>query len=298
MGPILKPIAFILVGILVGASVGVGAAYLYILPNAVKPQMEELSQRLSEVESSISILADIQSRVGDQLSRAEESVKSINPLANRVSTIEESISSLDNLSQSILMVENSIISIESEINEINNQLISLQESLNNIYYSDIASLQDELASLESNMTKLVSQVDKIVIRLEKDLAYNLLKKALAEQDGYIATRIKDELFDELKSSSTEFVQWINLAGSEHVKSVLESVIDSQLPTFVWHDHYISKIKTDKYMTYVVTYFPITIDTGSPSIGEITNPRVGLIIVGIVNVAKERVSSIEIESLYL
>ena len=297
-GPILKPIAFIFIGILVGASIGVGAVYFIILPNMVKPQMEELSQRLSEIESSISILADMQSRAGDRLYRAEESIKSIEPLANRVSTIENSIHGLEDLYQNISRVESSIISIESNMNEINAQLSSLQESLYDVYYSDIANLQYDIDSLENNITKLVSDVNKIVLSLEKDLAYKLLKKTLAEQGGYIATRITEEIFDALKSSHNEFAQWISLAGSEHVKNVLGSLIDSQLPTFVWHDHYISKTKTDKYMTYVVTYFPITIDTELPSIGEITIPRISLIVMGIVNVAKEKVSSIEIEALYL
>lgn len=297
--------AYILIGIIIGASIAAGATYLYILPNAVKPQIEILSQRLSDVEGSIDILADIQAQSADRLSMVEDSIKSISPLSNRVSTIEESINRLNNLSESISIVENSTISIESDIHEINNQLLSLQESLDNMYYTDIVGLKEEINFLEYNITKLLSEVDekvvklasevdKIVIKLEKDLAFKLLKKAVAEKEGDIVTKITDEIYDELESTSNEFVQWINLIGSENVKNVLESIIDSQLPMFIWHDQYINEFDTNKYMTYIVTYFPITIDTGLPSIGEITIPRVHLIIVGKVNVAKKRVSSIGIE----
>lgn len=297
--------AYILIGIIIGASIAAGATYLYILPNAVKPQIEILSQRLSDVEGSIDILADIQAQSADRLSMVEDSIKSISPLSNRVSTIEESINRLNNLSESISIVENSTISIESDIHEINNQLLSLQESLDNMYYTDIVGLKEEINFLEYNITKLLSEVDekvvklasevdKIVIKLEKDLAFKLLKKATAEKEGDIVTKITDEIYDELESTSNEFVQWINLIGSENVKNVLGSIIDSQLPMFIWHDQYINEFDTNKYMTYIVTYFPITIDTGLPSIGEITIPRVHLIIVGKVNVAKKRVSSIGIE----
>jgi predicted nucleic acid-binding Zn-ribbon protein len=303
----LKINAYILIGIIIGASVAAGATYLYILPNVVKPKIEILSQRLSDVEGSIDILADIQAQSADRLSMVEDSIKSISPLSNRVSTIEESINRLNNLSESISIVENSTISIESDIHEINNQLLSLQESLDNMYYSDIIGLQEEIDFIEYNITKLlsevdekvvklVSEVDKIVIKLEKDLAFKLLKKAVAEKEGDIVTQITDEIYDELESTSNEFVQWINLIGSENVKNVLGSVIDSQLPMFIWHDQYINEFDTNKYMTYIITYFPINIDTGLPSIGEITIPRVHLIIVGKVNVAKKRVSSIGIEFL--
>ncbi len=303
----MKLIAFIFIGIIIGASIGVGAVYLFILPNVVKPRMEELSQRLSDVESSISTLAEVQARAVDSLSRVEDSVKSISPLTNRVSSIEESINKLDILSRRISVVENSTISIEYEFDIISDQLLSLQESLDYIYYSDIVGLQEDIASLEYNLTKLVSEVDKkvrglvsdvdeIVMTLEEGFAYKLLKKALAEQDGDAATLITDEIFDDLESSSIVFVQWINLVGSENVKNVLGSYIDTQFPTFIWYDQYISKVNTHKYMTYVVTYFPIIIDTGLPSIGKITIPRVSLIIVGTVNVAKKRVSSIGIEFL--
>lgn len=301
----MKPITFILIGILIGASVGVGAAYFFILPNLVKPQMEELSQRLSEVESSIGLLAEIQSRAEDRLSGVEETIKSIGPLANRVSAIEGSIQRLDNLSQSISSIEGSLFSIESDMKKINAQLLNFQESLNDLYYSDIPNLQNDIvylgngiASLENNITKLISEVDKIVLRLEKDLAYKLLKKTLAEPSEDIVTQITDEIFNELKASNNKFIQWINLAGSEHVKNVLGGVIDSQFPTLVWNDQYIDKIKTNKYMIYVITYFPLTIDTGLPSIGEIKVSRVSLIIMGIVNVSKENVSSIEAYSLNL
>ena len=267
--------------------------------------MEELSQRLSEVESSIDLLAEIQSRAEDRLSGVEETIKSIDPLANRVSAIEGSIQRLDNLSQSISSIESSLFSIKSDMEKINAQLLHFQESLNDLYYSDIpnlqndiASLENGIASLENNITKLFSEFDKIVLRLEKDLAYKLLKKTLAEPGEDIVTQITDEIFDELKVSNYKFVQWISLAGSEHVKNVLESVIDSQFPTLVWNDQYIEKIKANKYMNYVITYFPLTIDTGLPSIGEIKVSRVSLIIMGIVNVAKENVSSIEIYSLNL
>lgn len=297
--------AYILIGIIIGASIAAGATYLYILPNAVKPQIEILSQRLSDVEGSIDILADIQAQSADRLSMVEDSIKSISPLSNRVSTIEESINRINNLSESISIVENSTISIESDIHEINNQLLSLQESLDNMYYTDIVGLQEEIDFLEYNITnllsevdekvvKLASEVDKIVIKLEKDLAFKLLKKAVAEKEGDIVTKITDEIYDELESTSNEFVQWINLIGSENVKNVLGSIIDSQLPMFIWHDQYINEFDTNKYMTYIVTYFPITIDTGLPSIGEITIPRVHLIIVGKVNVAKKRVSYIGID----
>ena len=271
----------------------------------VKPQMEELSQRLSEVESSIDLLAEIQSRAEDRLSGAEENIKSIDPLANRVSAIEGSIQRLDNLSQSISSIEGSIFSIESDMEKINAQLLHFQESINDLYYSDIPNLQNDIvslgngiASLENNMTKLVSEVDKIVLRLKEDLAYKLLKKTLAEPGEEIVTQITDEIFDELKASNNKFVQWISLVGSENVKNVLGGVIDSQFPTLVWNEQYIEKIKANKYMTYVITHFPLTIDTGLLSIGEIKVSRVSLIIIGTVYVAKETVSSIEIYSLNL
>lgn len=302
----MKPAALVLIGVIVGASLGTGAVYFIIFSNMVKPQMEELSQRISEVEGSITTLADRQALERDRLSRAEEliarareeSISSMDDLTDRIASIESSIIGLDVLSQSISKVEGSITSIESDINEIYIQLSSLQESLYNGFSSDIANLQEDIATLETNVTELVSEVDEMVMDLKEDLAYELLKKALAEPGGYVTSRITDELFEELQSSNDKFLQWIISAGSENVKNSLWIVVDSKVPTLTWHDQNIKKITINRYRTYVITYFSITLDTGLPSIGEIKVSRVSLIISGMVNVSTKKTSSIEVYSLNL
>jgi predicted nucleic acid-binding Zn-ribbon protein len=291
---------FLFIGVLVGSSIGV-AGYFFLYVNMVKPQMDEISERLSEVESSVSLLADIQARAGDRLSTAEEALKSIEMLGDKVSALEDSIRGLDGLSKNISRVENSVGSIESDLSEIRIRLLSLQESFSDVYgeqSSEIDSLQEEITSLDNDVSKLLSEVESIVVRLEKDLAYKLLKKKLAEPGEDIDSEITDEVYDELKSSSVEFAQWISLSGSEEVKNVLESVIDSMVPTLVWNNHHIDELKTNKYMVYGITHFPLTIDTGTPSIGEIKVARVSIICMGTFNVDKEKISSIHIHSLSL
>jgi len=268
----------------------------------VEPRFEEISQKLSEVEGSINDLIDEQETAGFRLSTAEESIRAYQPLSEQVSDIGESISRLDELIKNITSGQ------LSEMEKISSQLSDLKESLTS-FTGDIGSLRDDISSLEGvlqgdmslleeKLEKLVSAVDEISLNLEEELAYILLKKNFVENYELVAVQIRNELYREIKSSNEDFIQWINLDGSEQVKNVLDDVLYPKFNTLVWYNYYISKDETGKYETYIVIYLSATMDTGWSSIGEITVPKIRLIVMGTVNVAKKRVPSMDIESLDL
>jgi len=287
---------------LVGSSVAVIASYFIIIPNIVEPRIEEISQRLSEVEGSINDLIDMQEIAGVRLSKTEESINSIEPLSNQVSTIGESIGRLDTLYQNITLAQESdikkmislISSLEESLTALTGDIISLQDDMSSL--EEV--LQGDISSLEKNVETLVSAVDELSLNLEEELAYQLLKKNFVENNELVVNKIKNELYRELRSSNEDFIQWINLDGSDQVKNVLDEVLYTKFPTLVWYNYYISKDENGKYETYIVTYFSANIDTGSSTIGEITIPMVRLIVMGMVNVAKKRVPSMDVESLDL
>lgn len=292
----------VLIGIIIGSSISIGVSYIIIIPNLVEPRFEEISQRLSEVEGSINDLIDEQDSAGFRLSSAEESIKSIEPLSNQVSNIGESISRLDELIQNITnMQETDMEKIDSLISDLKESLTSFNGDIER-FRDDISSLegmlQGDVSILEDNVEKLVSAVDEISSKLEEELAYQLLKQHFVDNYELVAVEIRNELYRELRSSNEDFIQWINLDGSEEVKNVLDEVLYPKFNTLVWYNYYISKDETGKYETYIVTYFSATVDTGWSSIGEIKVPRIRLILMGTVNIAKKRVPSMDLESLDL
>ena len=114
----------------------------------------------------------------------------------------------------------------------------------------------------------------------------------------LANTITDEIFEDLRYSESTIVQWIAIVGSTTVKGILGSALDSMMGSLVWNDYAAVTLGNHYYTTYIVSYFPIVLDTGLPLIGEITVAQVGLVIKANVNVDTLTVSSYDVYDVFL
>ena len=127
-----------------------------------------------------------------------------------------------------------------------------------------------------------AELDEVALRIDGLIAYSLLKAEMGIAPEYIMDEITDNVFEEL--------------GIGFAKSILAGAISTKMPTFVWNDVGVYRIRTNVYRTSLVTAFPLTIDTGIPLIGSIKIARVYIIIEGDVDVSTREVTSIGIYSM--
>lgn len=231
---------YILIGLVMGVFIGAGAGYYFIFPAMVDTKIEEFSQKLSSLESSI------------------------NELNIDLSTIQTQVSSLQGLS-------NTVQSLSSTVSKLNSDLNTIR--------SDTNSIRSELTQAQT--------------RIEETKAYELLKKEVAKPGGYIADTLTNELFDELKESENKIVTWIAIVGQTTVKNAITSLINAKMPSLVWNNYDVNKADSNLYDAYVVTYFPIEINTGLPLIGTISIAKINLVLKGTVNILSESISSVAV-----
>jgi len=141
--------------------------------------------------------------------------------------------------------------------------------------------------LQEELNSLLFQVDDITYRIDKVIAYKLLKNTLNKPGLYLIDDIVDGVFEELRSSNNDFISWVALIGTENVKETLADFINSQIPSLIWIDYSINKLNTNEYLTYAVTYVPVSF--------LLKLVRVGIIVSGTINVETEEVSTLEIYS---
>ena len=147
--------------------------------------------------------------------------------------------------------------------------------------------ETSVIALQEELNSLLVQVDDINFRIDKVIAYKLLKNTLTKPGSYLIEDMVDDVFDWLRSSNNEFINWVALIGTENAKEILGGIINSQIPSLVWIDYSINKLNTNEYLTYAVTYIDIHF--------LINWARVGIIVSGTINVETEEVSSLEIYS---
>lgn len=280
-----KVIALALISLLGGVAIGAGGSYFIIYPSMVEAQIEPLNQRLTALETMLSNYNDICSR----LSNVESSFEDISRLRSMITTIESRISDIDAINSALYTLENSIDDIENSLSE-------LQDIVYEGKYDGTDELSNKLNSLETKLNSLESELSEFFFRADRNDAYRILRKNLAHPGSYISGRMVDMIFDELRSSNNRIIQWISIVGSEQVKNIISSIINSQIPTLVWNSYSIRRIQENQYDTYMVTYFPLVLPTGLPIIGDITIAKIGLIMKGTVNLSTETVSNLQIHSI--
>jgi prefoldin subunit 5 len=283
----------VIASFLVGIVIGAGGSYIAIFPNMVQSQIEPLDQRLIALETMLYNYDDVCSRLGN----VESSVIEIPDMDNRIILIENRMSDINVLSSAINNLENSVDNVEDSIYEMQFLLSELQDLAyqggNGVQMEEIS---NRIEYIEASLNNLESKLNDYFLRTDRNDAYRILRKNLAQPGSYISGQIVDKIFDELQSSNNQIIQWISVVGSSHVKNVISVIINSQIPTLVWNSYSISQIQENQYNTFMVTYFPLVFDTGLPIIGEITIAKVGLIMKGTVNVSTESVTNLEIYSL--
>jgi outer membrane murein-binding lipoprotein Lpp len=202
---------------------------------------------------------------------------------------------IDEFSQKLSSLESSINELTSDISTIQTQISSLQGFSNTVQSlsSTVSKLTSDLNTIRSDINSIQSELTQAQTRIEETKAYEILKKEVAKPGGYIADTLTDGLFDELKKSENKIVTWIAIVGQTAVKNALASLINAKMPSLVWNNYDVIKAGNNLYDVYIVTYFPIEIDTGLPLIGTISIAKINLVLKSTVNILYETVSSVKV-----
>ncbi|MBD3206527.1 hypothetical protein GF319_09315 [Candidatus Bathyarchaeota archaeon] len=185
------------------------------------------------------------------------------------------------LTQRIIALENSASSNAAELNSVNSDIESILTQIESAENLELISVSDELEALDH--------------RMDRSEAYLLLKKTMSRPGAYIVSSVTEAIFKELL---TRYPAIAPIEGK--VKEIIAKAINSKTPSLVWYGRSCDRVNPNCYLTYVVTYFPLEVDTGLPVVGEIIVARVALVVSGQVDVNHNIVlpNTIEVASINL
>lgn len=232
--------SYLLIGLVIGGTLGAGLGYYFLFPGMVETQVEGFNQRITSLETSIGTMT------------------------NDVSALESQVASLQGLTTTVDGLSTTVTRLNRDLNDIQ---------------SIVSTMQDEL--------------EQARILAEKSTGYEILKKEASQPGGLVAGLLIDDLFEELKASENKIVTWIAIVGENVAKDAIASIINSKIPALVWYNYDADIVGTNLYDLYIVTYFPIEINTGLPIVGTINIAKINLVLKGRVNISTEIVTSIEV-----
>jgi len=272
-----KPIALVLIGLILGASLGLGGGYAVIYPQLVKQKNKSIEDRIDDVEYE---LVNINEGLDD--------------LNQTFQDMQDDIQTVESLTESINSINSRIIAVENSITSLNVELDGVEDEVSEIY-SRFDEFEDEWAGILEDFEELKGEVDsfnnKIEIfenRIDSRESVEMLKEVLANPDENLLQKMTDKTYTTLLTNK-DFNDWADSIGITPAKSLLKQEIYKLTGTFVWNSLASNKVGEKEYQVIEVTYFPFSFSPASVSIS-----RIKMQIRSNVNVASDRVYNIQVE----
>jgi hypothetical protein len=272
-----KPIALVLIGLILGASLGLGSGYAVIYPQLVKQKNKSIEDRIDDAESEILSLN-----------------QGIDDLNQTFLDLQDDFQTVESLTESINSINSRIIEVENSITSLNVELDGVEDEVSEIY-SRFDDFEDEWAGILEDFEELKGEVDSfnnkvelIEDRIDSRESVEMLKEVLANPDENLLQKMTDKTYTTLLTNE-DFDDWADSLGTTPAKSLLKQEIYKLTGTFVWNSLASNKVGEKEYQVIVVTYFPLNFSPASVSI-----PKIKMQIRSNVNVATDRVYNIQVE----
>jgi prefoldin subunit 5 len=288
-GLVSKPLALVVIGLILGASLGLGSGYAVFYPEMVEQSNRDLEDRITELEEGVDEITIKMDDMDESLGSIQGSLQSIvtlnqaiNSLNTRLGQVEQDITEVNNTIDSTrASLEESIDDLEDGVEEANQRYSELQEEWEDVTLE----LDDVSATMDSLSSKLLA----LEVKLEMGEALEMLKTHIANPDTAVVNDITDELFEAL-IGDPEFKDWVTSFGEVPAKSLLKQEIERMTGSLVWHKVSTQSLGSIEYLVKVETFFEFEFSPASVSI-----PRMRMQMRGTVNVDVEEFRQVQVDA---
>jgi prefoldin subunit 5 len=288
-GLVSKPLALVLIGLILGASLGLGSGYAVFYPEMVEQSNRGIEDRITELEEGVDEITAQMDDMNGSLGSIRDSLQSIvtlnqaiNSLDTRLGQAEQDVAEVNGLIDSTrASLEESIDDLEDGVEEANQRHSELQEELEDVTL--------ELDDVSSTMDSLSGKLLALEVKLEMGEALEMLKTHVANPDAAVVTDITNKLFEALLGDS-EFKDWVTSFGEVPAKSLLKQEIERMTGSLVWHKVSTQSLGSIEYLVKVETFFEFEFSPASVSI-----PRMRMQVRGTVNVDVEEYRQVQVDA---
>jgi prefoldin subunit 5 len=288
-GLVSKPLALVVIGLILGASLGLGSGYAVFYPEMVEQSNRNIEDRITDLEASIDEVIVRVEDMNESLGPIRDSLQSMVTLSQAINSLNTRIGQAE---QDVIELNDNITSTRNNLEESIDELLDGVEELNQRYddlHGEWEDTFEELGEVSSTIGSLNNRLQELDEKLDKEAALEMFKRHLANPDPDVVTAMTDELFEELLSDS-EFNDWVTDLGEVPAKSLLKQEIVRMTGGLVWYKVSTQSLGAIEYLVKVETFFEFEFSPASVSI-----PRMRMQMRGTVNVAVGEFSQVQVDA---
>lgn len=285
--PVSKPLALVIIGLIIGVSLGLGSGYAIFYPDMVNERSKTVEERITDVEDSVITLDGRINDVNDDIAAINENLEAILELTEAVNQIDSRVSAL----------ENGQIILSSDLNDLEDQLTDIENYMADLE-SDIALLEvswedmlEDFSDLETAYNAVNNELEDIQALVRENDGVWILTAYMANPSSNFEQKISNEIYTLLVAEESDFADWVALYGESTAKLLLQQEVDAMMGGLVWNPTANTEVGTESYQVKLETYF-----TFEFSAAKVTVNNMHLEIKATVDIADDTISGLSVTSI--
>jgi len=275
--PVSKPLALVVIGLIIGVSLGLGSGYAVFYPDMVNERNKTVEERIVDVEDNLVELDTRLVSVNESISSIDENLEGILALTDIVDEISSRLSAL----------ESGQVTLNTELNNLEDEMGQLESNFATIEDSwDM--VQQSFSDLEAAYSAVNNELEDIQVLVRENDGVRILTAYMANPSVSFEQNIALKVFDLLEEEEQDFEDWILLYGENTAKILLGQEIDTMVGGLVWNPSQNTAIGGNNYQVKLETYCTLEF---SPA--KVTVNNLHMEIRATVNIESGAISSLQV-----
>lgn len=255
--PISKPLLLVLIGLIIGASLGLGSGYAVFYPNMVNERSRTIEEQVTDIEDDVDELGVRLDSMNQSMTVIGDSLEGILALTDIINAISDRVTTIEN---GQVTLNSELDDVESTLNQLNEDFVTLDDDWDEVV-NDFADL---VAAY--NSTNIELKAAQELVR-END-GIRIFTTYMANPSSFFKEAITDELYALLVLESQDFSDWATLIGIDSAHIILNQEVDTLMGSLVWNPTENTEVGESSFQVKLETYFPFEFASASVSFNKI------------------------------
>jgi archaellum component FlaC len=241
--PVSKPLALVVIGIIIGLSLGLGSGYAVFYPDMVNQRSKTIEERVTDIEDNVSAMDSKITGINQSIGVITDSLDGILALTDVINQVSSRVSALEN---GQITLNNELKSLENELAQLETDFIAIESSWGDVT-TDFADLETAYRAVNNELTSIQSLV-------KKNDGIRILTTYMANPPVTFEQKISVEVYNVLTQRELNFKNWVTLYGENTAKILLQQEINAIAGGLVWNPVENIPVGGNSYQIKLGTYF--------------------------------------------
>jgi hypothetical protein len=241
--PVSKPLLLVLIGLIIGASLGLGSGYAVFYPSMVREQSRTIEDRVSDIEGNVTLIGERLDDMDTNMDVVSESLDGILALSEVIQQVSDRVSAL----------ENGQVTLNTELDDVEDSLDAMNQE-----FVDLLDAWEETQSsfddLETAYYAANNELEAVQVMVRENDGIRIFASYMANPSDGFKDDITDEIYQLLILGNEDFADWVGIYSETTAKLLLRREVDDLMGSLVWNPSENTEVGTDTYQVKLETYF--------------------------------------------